>query len=55
MKTLEYRLFRKMREKLRNFYKPKTKNKNDKVDFNKNPDSIIKKFASEAKGLVEGN
>ena len=48
LKTIEYRIFRKMREKLRGFYN------------NKNPGStsgttIVNKFKKEMKDLLEGN
>lgn len=46
LKTLEYRLFRKMREKLRNFYtRPASEQTDEKERF------IIKRFISEAKEL----
>jgi hypothetical protein len=47
LKTLEYRLFRKMREKLRNFYVP---------DRQGAPSSeIVKRFIKEAKELLQEN
>jgi hypothetical protein len=45
LKTLEYRLFRKMREKLRNYFRGKS--------TNKSVDSIINAFAKEALVLSE--
>ena len=48
LKTLEYRLFRKMREKLRNFYaRPPSEQTEEKEKF------VIKKFISEARELSE--
>ena len=48
LKTLEYRLFRKMREKLRNYYA------RDKSAINEYEEGkVIKKFASEARELSE--
>lgn len=46
LKTLEYRLFRKMREKLRGFYQHDKKSETPKGE-------IIKKFIREAKELSE--
>ena len=46
LKTLEYRAFRKMREKLRNYYR----NKSSKL-----PDSILSSFKKEMKCLAENN
>ena len=48
LKTLEYRLFRKMREKLRNFYQRTAEERNkERID------AITKRFISEAKELSE--
>jgi len=48
LKTLEYRLFRKMREKLRNFYgRPPSEQTEEKEKM------VIKKFISEARELSE--
>lgn len=44
MKTLEYRILRKMREKLRNFVSFKTK---------LFPDELIEKFVKESKDLCK--
>ena len=49
LKTLEYRLFRKMREKLRNFFSLKPHDANE----SKSADTITKRFISEAKVLSE--
>lgn len=46
LKTLEYRLFRKMREKLRNFYAVSRESSSTKSE-------IIKKFVREAKELLQ--
>jgi hypothetical protein len=43
VKTLEYRLFRKMREKLKNYCRGRTK---------KSPDYIVNSFKLEAKELI---
>jgi hypothetical protein len=50
LKTIEYRIFRKMREKLRGYY-------NNEVKTGKAGDSslIIKKFNKEMKEILEGN
>jgi|DEB0MinimDraft_12_1074336.scaffolds.fasta_scaffold60082_1 uncharacterized protein (DUF2225 family) len=58
LKTLEYRLFRKMREKWRNFFSVNRENKHkvfdvaaaSKDDFNK----IVKKFKAESSEFLEG-
>jgi len=47
LKTLEYRIFRKMREKLRNYYRNKKQTKS--------PNSIIKAFSTEMNNMLEGN
>ncbi len=48
LKTLEYRLFRKMREKLRNYYAP------DRSGAERKPPSeVVKKFRAEAKELSD--
>lgn len=48
LKTLEYRLFRKMREKLRNFFVA------DRAGVDKKPvGEIVKRFKSEAKDLSD--
>ena len=47
LKTLEYRIFRKIREKLRHFYKDNKKTKT--------PESVVKAFEKEMKELMEGN
>ena len=44
LKTLEYRLFRKMREKLRGFYANSKEKKPDPKEF----DKIVKKFKRES-------
>lgn len=55
LKTLEYRLFRKMREKLRGFYMPEKKGEElnlaakSKTKF----DGIAKKFSNESKEFLE--
>ena len=46
LKTVEYRLFRKMREKLRSYYRNPGK---------RQPDGIVNQFKKEAKTLCEGN
>ena len=48
LKTLEYRLFRKMREKLRNFYVP---DRNSDAPISE----IVKRFTREAKELLAEN
>lgn len=57
LKTLEYRLFRKMREKLRGFYSTE-KNAKAPLDVNDKPrskfDDITKKFVAESRALLEG-
>jgi hypothetical protein len=56
LKTLEYRLFRKMREKLRGFYSSEKKGEvliiaeKSKTKF----DGIAKKFSDESKEFLEG-
>ncbi len=47
LKTLEYRIFRKIREKLRHFYKDNKKTKT--------PETVIKAFDKEMKELMVGN
>ena len=47
LKTLEYRIFRKIREKLRHFYKDNKKTKT--------PESVVNAFKKEMKELMEGN
>ena len=49
LKTLEYRLFRKMREKLRNYYTPEKMAGGDKKPIGE----IVKRFRSEAKELSD--
>ena len=46
LKTLEYRLFRKMREKLKNYFGARSKN---------NAEALIKKFVSESRELIGEN
>lgn len=46
LKTIEYRIFRKMREKLRNYYKNSA---------NRVPDGIVTQFKKETLQLCEGN
>jgi len=46
LKTLEYRLFRKMREKLRGYFRNKKKGEKD-------PYKLTKAFTTEAKKLAE--
>jgi hypothetical protein len=46
LKTLEYRVFRKMREKLRNYFKSGSA---------KPPSSVVKAFRKEMNELLEGN
>jgi len=46
LKTLEYRLFRKMREKLRNYMTYKT---------NQTVDQLIQRFIKEARDLCRGH
>ena len=57
LKTLEYRLFRKMREKLRGFYGTE-KNTKTPLEINEKPkskfDEITKKFANESQAFLEG-
>jgi hypothetical protein len=48
LKTLEYRLFRKMREKLRNFYKREPVEQTDEKEK-----VLIKRFISEARELAQ--
>ncbi len=48
LKTIEYRIFRKMREKLRGFYNNKTTGTGDSA-------SLVKKFQKEMKDILEGN
>lgn len=50
LKTIEYRIFRKMREKLRGYY-------NNELKTGKAGDSssIVKKFTKEMKDILEGN
>jgi hypothetical protein len=50
LKTIEYRIFRKMREKLRGYY-------NNELKTGKAGDSssIVKKFNKEMKDILEGN
>ena len=48
LKTLEYRAFRKMREKLRGFFR------NDKMG-DKSYDSLVNKFEKEMKDVAYGN
>ena len=56
LKTLEYRLFRKMREKLRNFHAKEEKNsrakKGEAVSI-RTPAQMVSKFTSEAKELSD--
>lgn len=48
LKTIEYRIFRKMREKLRGFYNNKTTGTGDSS-------SLVRKFQKEMKDILEGN
>jgi hypothetical protein len=48
LKTIEYRIFRKMREKLRGFYCNKTQGTGDSS-------SLVKKFQKEMVQILEGN
>ena len=57
LKTLEYRLFRKMREKLRGYYgsdKDVKKGENVHTKTKERFDEIAKKFEKEATDLMEG-
>ena len=49
LKTLEYRIFRKIREKLRGFYR-----REDAANKNSNK-SIVNAFVKEMRQLMEGN
>lgn len=46
LKTLEYRIFRKIREKLRNYYKSAS---------SKQPQTVVNHFMKEMKDMLEGN
>ena len=49
LKTIEYRIFRKMREKLRGFYN------NQKTGGVGDSSAVVKKFSKEMKEILEGN
>jgi hypothetical protein len=49
LKTIEYRIFRKMREKLRGFYN------NAKTQGTGDSGALVKKFQKEMKDILEGN